>query len=433
MIHADPANAQPNQLDRKFISDVAWNVVSLGVIGIAGLTLNIIIARYYGPSTLGSFGQVFAFLIIAAQAGVGGFVFGILHYLPRVAKGSPSQDAVFASALYPTMALAAVVAIGVWLLSGILGDLLGSPSTGVGLQLVSPAIFLFAVNKCLLFGLNALRSMRLFAMGQALRLLLYLAAALALIAAGADGVLLPLCFPIGEFLLMVVLIFASRRQLTWSVRSIDRAWMLRLVRYGRDGFFIGLLFDINLKVDIIMLGFFLSDGEVGLYVFMALFADGFAQLPVILQNNLNPLLSRVLHEKPPGSIRPYLLRLHLYFVPPMMLVALGTTLLLPQLSFLLTGDPVFGAAWPLFAILATGIALTSGVSPLFFVFNQAGRPDLQTIFLLFSIVVNVLGNLILISLFGLTGAALATTLTAVSMVPISVLLYRRATGLWLWS
>lgn len=422
-----------SQADRKFITDVAWNVASLGAVGIAGLVLTIVVARYYGPNALGVFGQVFAFLTIAAQAAVGGFVFGILHYLPRLTEEPSERAAVFASALYPTMALAAAVATAVWLLSGTLGDLLGSRATGLGLQLISPAIFLFAVNKCLLFSLNALRSMRLFALGQMLRMLFYLAGALALIAGGADSVLLPLCFPIGELLLTVFLIGATRRHLTWSVRAIDPSWVLRLTRYGRDGFFIGLLVDINLKVDVIVLGFFLSDAKVGLYVFMAVFADGFAQLPVILQNNLNPLLSRTLHQQPRGSVRPYLLGLHLYLVPAMMLIAIGATLLLPELADRLTGDPSFGAAWPIFAVLAAGIALTSGFSPLFFSLNQAGRPDLQSALYMTGLVVNIIGNLVLISAFGVIGAAIATSLALILMVPTLAVLYRRATGQWIWS
>ena len=53
--------------DRKFINDVAWSYGSLGVVALSGLVLNVAIARYYGPKTLGVFGQVVVWLTIAAQ------------------------------------------------------------------------------------------------------------------------------------------------------------------------------------------------------------------------------------------------------------------------------------------------------------------------------------------------------------------------------
>jgi O-antigen/teichoic acid export membrane protein len=320
-----------------------------------------------------------------------------------------------------------------WFLSDIFGGVVGSPATGAGLKLASPAVFLFAINKVLLFALNAQRAMRLFAVGQMLRMLFYVLGMLILIAIRADGVVLPLSLTIGEFLLTGFLITATRRHFSFSPKMFDRAWVIRLVKYGRDGFFIGLLFDINLKVDVIMLGLFLNDAAVGLYVFMAMFADGFAQLPVVLQNNLNPLLSRTLHEKPIGSIRTYLVPLHLYFVPVMGLLAGIATLIVPELAVVLTGDSTYGDAWPIFAILAAGIAITSGFSPLLFVLNQAGRPDLQTALLAMSLVFNLVGNAILISIFGLFGAAVATSFATVLSVPTLILLYKRATQRWLWS
>ena len=421
---------QPN---RKFITDVLWNVGSLAVVGFAGIALNIVIVRYYGSGTLGAFGQVFAVLMIAGQVAVGGFVFGILHYLPRFEIAGSERHAIFVSALYATIGLAAVVAVAMWFLGDLFGQVVRRPATGTGLKLASPAVFLFGINKVLLFALNAQRAMRLFAVGQMLRMLFYVLGVLILAAIRADGVVIPLSLTIGEFLLTIFLIAATRRHLSFSPRRFDRTWVRRLVKYGRDGFFIGLLFDINLKVDVIMLGLFLNDTAVGLYVFMAMFADGFAQLPVVLQNNINPLLSRTLHAKPIGSIRTYLVPLHLYFVPIMVGLAGIATLIMPELADVLTNDPAYGDAWPIFAILAAGVAITSGFSPLLFILNQAGRPDLQTALLGISLVLNLVGNAILISIFGLLGAAIATSIATVLSVPVLVLLYKHATQRWLWA
>ena len=184
-------------------------------------------------------------------------------------------------------------------------------------------------------------------------------------------VFFPLSFTLGEGLLTIFLISSAHRRLSWRLEAIDAIpGVFRLMRHSRDGFFIGILADINFKVDVIVLGYFLSDAAVGLYILMAMFADGFAQLPVVLQNILYPLLSKFRDLEPRKSVRPYLVRLHLYVVPVMLLIAGIATLILPSLADFLTGDPKFGAACcRKIAILATGIAITSGFSPLFFVLN----------------------------------------------------------------
>ena len=42
----------------------------------------------------------------------------------------------------------------------------------------------------------------------------------------------------------------------------------------------------------IMVGIYLSDNEVGIYSIAALFAEGFLQIFIVIQNNVNPIISR---------------------------------------------------------------------------------------------------------------------------------------------
>ena len=57
-----------------------------------------------------------------------------------------------------------------------------------------------------------------------------------------------------------------------------------------------MLIELNTRVDIIMIGIFMSDEKVGIYSFAALFAEGFYQLLIVLQNILNPLMARNFSE-----------------------------------------------------------------------------------------------------------------------------------------
>ena len=52
-----------------------------------------------------------------------------------------------------------------------------------------------------------------------------------------------------------------------------------------------VLIELNTKVDILMIGFFMGDYNVGIYSFAALFGEGFYQLLIVLQNVLNPFIA----------------------------------------------------------------------------------------------------------------------------------------------
>ena len=54
----------------KFESDVAWNVASLAILGVAGLALNVLIGEHWDESTLGVFNQALAAYTFFSMAAV---------------------------------------------------------------------------------------------------------------------------------------------------------------------------------------------------------------------------------------------------------------------------------------------------------------------------------------------------------------------------
>ena len=64
-------------------------------------------------------------------------------------------------------------------------------------------------------------------------------------------------------------------------------------------------------------------------------------------------------------------------------------------------------------ILSLGLGFYSCFLPFDFGFVQAGRPEIQSIAMLFTIFVAVILNTILIPYYGIIGAALATTATLI--------------------
>ena len=53
---------------------------------------------------------------------------------------------------------------------------------------------------------------------------------------------------------------------------------------------------MNTKVDLLMVGLFLSDSKVGIYSLASLFAEGFLFV-IVIQNILNPKISNLISKR----------------------------------------------------------------------------------------------------------------------------------------
>lgn len=104
-------------------------------------------------------------------------------------------------------------------------------------------------------------------------------------------------FTFSEAILLASLLITLRRFWWPATRLTDwRAWLWPRLRFGAKGVFSGALQELNSRIDVLMLGYFLSDGTTGIYSFAALVYEGFLQFAVVLQNNYNPRMSRLLHD-----------------------------------------------------------------------------------------------------------------------------------------
>lgn len=85
----------------------------------------------------------------------------------------------------------------------------------------------------------------------------------------------------------------------------------------------------------------------------------------------------------------------------------------PLLSGVLMGGGDFMASWPVFCILAAGMAAVGGYLPFMMLLVQAGKPGHHTLLMAGTALSNVVLNVALIPLLGIYGSALATSVAFV--------------------
>lgn len=412
--------------DERLRRDVAWNLVPVVLLGVVGLGLNFLIGGWWGAAALGVFNQVTTAFFVVSVLGAGGLQYSVLRAVAEKPNDRERLGAVVVGALVPTVVLGVVATGGFVLLAPAIGDLLDSPEVASGMLWAAPGLFCFALNKVLLGVVNGLRRMRAFAVYTSLRYTLIAAGVLLARALDATPEQLPAIWTFTEAGLLVVL--AGELLATVTLRRcagwLD--WACSHVSYGARGVASTLAFELNSKLDVWILGVVFNDAQIGVYSLASVLAEGVMQIGVAVQNNLNPLLARALAEG--EGIHPLVRRTRTWFVPALAGLCALSALLYPWVIPFVIGDAAFADGAAAYAILVGGIALSAPWLPFSQVLLMASRPGWHTVFVLLVVGLNFAGNVLLIPLLGMEGAATATAVTLVLSMFLLVRIARTRAG-----
>jgi O-antigen/teichoic acid export membrane protein len=398
-------------LSTKISTDISWNMISNAIVGIIGLLLNIIIARYYGSGVLGVFNQIYAIFIILSQLAVSGVHLSILKVSAQFSNEPQIIRSSFTAGLLITTITAIIVSILAFAFKDIFSFALSSPEITNGLVLTLPGLFFFSLNKSLLALLNGLRLMKPFAVFQMLRFLLMLASLLGLIILRLEGIYIPIIFTLSETILFLIQLPFVFRWIDPKISENTVAWMKNHFSFGIRAMLGNLLLDANSRADVLILGIFTSDSVVGIYSFAAMLAEGFLQITVVLRTIINPLLTKTFHDNGELALEKIVnrgKRLSYFLIIPL---GVGAILIYPLLRDFVHFGFDFNNSWFVFAILISGIMLAGGYQPFQMIFNQVGQPSHQTLFILTFFLTNVLLNLLFIPFWGMFGSAFAIAIT----------------------
>jgi O-antigen/teichoic acid export membrane protein len=304
-----------------------------------------------------------------------------------------------------------VICVIFFSLKDILGRILDSPSVAFGLALAIPGMAFYSLNKILLMVLNGLRNMRAFALFQTLRYVLIFSSVVIILLFGFSEFHLPLSLTIAEVILFVLLMLYINIMLfhiRFSFASEMRSWCRRHLSFGVRGFLSGVLIEMNTRVDVLMLGYFMSDTMVGIYSFASTFAEGFAQITTVIRQNVDPIVGKCFAEDNREKIREIARKVRHLFYPIMAIIGCALVALFPALIRVAASNDDNWQSWGVFVLLVSGIVLAAGYKPFFGILLQGGKPGIYTMLMVGSVIGNVILNACLIPVLGIYGAAAAT-------------------------
>lgn len=400
----------------------------LVLLGLSGIALNVLIGRVYGSAVLGIFNQVLSAYIFFSMAAAGGMNYSVLRAIAEDPLDAARVASVTVGGLVPTVLLGAVATAAFYFARVPISALLDSPGVAEGIAAATPGLFCFALNKLLLGVVNGLRRMRAFAVYQSLRYLLLLLGFSLAGTFGVSGERLSFVWTFAEGILLFVLAIEVGMQVAWRQAHAWRSWVRTHVVYGVKSVLSAMMLELNARIDIWILGAYLDDAAVGIYSLAAILAEGVFQLMVVLQNNFNPLIARLIAAGEKSELEHMVRRARRWIVPSMLGIGLLATVVYPWTVPLFTERPEFAASSASFAILVAGIALASGWLPFSQTLLMAGKPGWHTLYMTLVVVTNVLFNVLLIPHLGINGAAVGTAIAFIASAVFLRVFVKRLVG-----
>ena len=398
--------------DSKIRADLVANYISLFVLGISGLVINFLIGRFLGADSLGVFNQIFTIYIIVSQFSVLGIQFSLLKYLSQYRAEQKPFDDLVSGALVGAFLTSLVVLLLMLLFSSVIAGWFDSSGVEQGILYIVPAIFLLGINKVQINILNGLRAMALFGTFQAIRMIMILGGVAIVIAQGLEEKWLIVTISVAEIVQFFGLLMVTRKHYHLNFGTKSRQWLKEHLSFGIKGVMNGGVSELNSRVDVIVIGVFLSDTAVGIYTMASTVIEGVMQVPTIVRNVINPILSEHWFSGSKESLRSFMRavvsKFYLAFAVVGILSIVGFHILI---NYIIGSE--FSASIPIFTILMVGLILSSGFMPLDMLPIQFGYPITQSAYKAAVTLLNIVLNVLLIQEYGLLGVAFATGISFV--------------------
>lgn len=277
--------------------------------------------------------------------------------------------------------------------------------------------------------LNGQRRMASFAIGQSIRALSILLVCIIIIFWKGPSYKFGFSFTCAELILLFFLLLFVKPIGFHIVKIVDiHRWMKKHFWFGSKALVHGFLSEAFIRVDIIMLGIFVSDKTVGIYSFAAMFLEGAYQVSIVIRTITNPILVRLLllHDK--KSIVSFARRTALLSFSATFATSAAIVLIYPYLKLFIPQEMI-DSSYGVLLVLLAGLLVYSICVPFDYIFLQSGKPGLQSIYMMVITLTNATINFILIPFWGIYGACFATAFSFVFSSVFLNILSSRVLGL----
>lgn len=413
----------------KAMIDVQWAFISIVTASLAHFILRIVLGRELGPEGLGVYTLAFTIYLFGMQFAAFGIGEALTKYVAEFLDDQTTIRNYVSSGMTSSIITGALMGVVLFLLAPYIAiSFLHIPELEGMIQLTAFCYPFIAIQKAVLGTLNGFRRMHLYAFLNIIQNVTVVATSIALVLLFEMGVMGAVIGFVGPTILVSALCLILIRDCVGLDASLWNIPALRATTVF--GFYVVLANSIgflNTNIDSIMIGYYLNPAEVGIYAVAVLLAQTLTLIPRAVQRVTTPAMATLYGKGDIKGVR----RLFYSILKKSLLVSAGSAVPIavfgPYIIALLFTEEYLVSYIPLL-ILLMGYSISASFAAVNNTLSSIGRVHITFHITAVCGVLNVLMNILLIPILGISGAALATTVTMIVNFGIMVYFIHRYLG-----
>lgn len=412
---------------RQFAIDVSWAFISSIITIPISFILRIFLARWLSVSDLGLYQMVATVIGTVLMAATFGIPTAIIKFTAEFKDEKETLNQFVTASILASLFFGSVVGFLIYAFSGLISQLFHMPDLRALLEIVSLTFPFYSAFFTLISFINGLRWMRRYAIlifFQSFSLLIFTIIIVGIMGLGLKGatyslVLCTVC--------MALMAFAGAKEFFSFQFDNLKKKISTLLRYGVILLGSDVMNVISSNADILIIGYFLSQTDVGFYSIAIALGMIINLVPAAIQRITYPATSELLSKQNPKQLHIMLDKSMKYTTLLLVPMSLGIAFFSEPIVKILFGSKYLPSLLPL-NILLIGRTIKGSINtPIGAIFTSVGRPDISLFFDTFGSVSSILLMVLLIPFFGISGAAFSTSFTMAIGALLFIILIPRFT------
>jgi len=394
---------------RKFALDISWVFFSQIITLVIGFLLNVILGRFLAATSFGLFTMMFTIYTIASLVAGIGIPPAIVKYVAEFKENKEKLNIFVSCGVVNSVFFGVIIGLILFLFSSPLADIFNMPELADLIKIVAFALPFLSVNNTLLSSLNGLREMKSYSFLIIVRSVLLISFVILLIYMGLGVKGAALALLLAEVGALFLLVFLSRNLFSFITQDYLKTTR-ELVKFGSRLFLASAIYLVNTRVDMLLVGYFLTDKDVGIYAMAVAFTNVFFMVPVSVSKITYPMMSENYGKKLHQANEILMNKMMKYSLLILSILGILIIFFAQDIIIFLLGSEFLPVVIPL-TILIIALIFFGPLSSTGSAFSAASRPDIAFKINLMRLVPNVALDVLLIPKLGITGAAIATAIS----------------------
>ena len=387
----------------KFKKDTIWLTLAQLVLASSGILINIIIGNRYGSASLGVFNQTIAIFFLICSIMSFGLNNSTIKKISEDSSDVKRNKLIISSNLIITSIISLIVCmIGYFTVQNV-DNIFSSPDIVLGVKNIFISIPIYNFNKILMSSLSGLRKQKEFSIARVIRWgsLIFLISYYSLFYGSMDNIYFS--FLVSEMILLIYLysnlkhficVLFSYNLIYENLKFGGMTYISEIISYSKD------------KLDVIIVGYFLTSYQMGIFTFSYSFASGILIFSRVFMQNFNPIISNLWSNKNYDSLKKEikLLKHKVRFIQfgAFILICFGFNIILPLMVSIPINDNVL-----VFNVMLLGFYIFSTISWLGSFLVMTGNLTVNILRVTLGLLFSVIVISILSYCYGINGAAIA--------------------------